>query len=114
MGWIIGDIITKRKQLINLPKNISLNLKESKTLEQNLMSFGHNEIIVKRRFLFLINQQLRQNFKKKTSIKKHQFKSLYALTRALIYNATMDSAHPSSKNIRIGGVGYYAELEKKI
>jgi len=112
-AWIIGNTTTKRKQLINLPKNISLDLKEPETLEQNSMSFGHNETTAERRPSFSVNQQPRQNFKKETSTKKRRFKSLYALTRALVYNATMDSAHPSSKSIRVGGVGYYAELEKK-
>jgi len=112
-AWIIGNTITKRKQLINIPKNISLNLKEPNTREQNSTSPENDETTVKCRSFFSVDQQLCRNLKKKTSTKNRKFRSLYALTRALIYNAVMDSANPSSKSIRIGGVGYYAELEKK-
>jgi ribosomal protein L6P/L9E len=61
----------------------------------------------------LLKHQPSNLFQKETSIKKRRAASLYALTRAMVYNAVMDSANPCSKVIRIGGVGYFAEIQTK-
>lgn len=137
-AWIISNITTQRKQLINLPKNTYLKLEDTRMESGQIINespdpesvdknYEHvsSESLKKKRHsskndenincqcLFSINRRHRQNLTKETSTKKRRLESLYALTRAVVYNAAMDSANPSSKSIRIGGVGYYAELEKK-
>jgi ribosomal protein L6P/L9E len=103
-GLLISDLVNKRNQLINMPNNMDvLACWDQKICQPTLYGvFDARKV-----------SNLCQNSKKETSIKKRKFRSLHALTSALVRNAVMDSANPSSKSIRIGGVGYYAELEKK-
>lgn len=102
-AWIVRNKARDRYQLIFLPTNLQVLL-----YPVNSKPHSRNG-----QWKCSIDQQPHQNLKKETSTKKRRLRSLSALAHAVVSNAIMDSVNPSSKSIRIGGVGYYAELEKK-